>query len=49
MGLFVLPTSTVVALCEAVVRGCRRAAVGAARALSGASCLFFVIPTLQAW
>jgi hypothetical protein len=42
-------TSIVVAFCDAFVRGCRRAAVGAAGAPSGSSCLFFVIMTLHAW
>lgn len=42
-------TSIVVAFCDADVRGCRRAAVGAAGAPPGSSCLFFVIMTLQAW
>lgn len=42
-------TSIVVAFCDAFVRGCRHAAVGAAGALSGSSYLFFVIMTLHAW
>jgi len=41
-------TSIVVAFCDADVPGCRRAAVGAAGASSGSSCLFFV-KTLHAW
>ena len=47
--LEVFRTSIVVAFCDADVRGCRRAAVGAAGAPPGSSCLFFVIMTLQAW
>ena len=39
----------VVAFCDADVRGCRRAAVGAAGALLGSSCLFLIIMAGQAW
>lgn len=45
----VFRTSILVAFCDADVRGCRRAAVGAAGALPGSSCLFFVIMAVQAW
>ncbi len=45
----VFRTSILVAFCDADGRGCRRAAVGAAGALLGSSCLFFVIMAVQAW
>lgn len=45
----VFRTSIVVAFCDADVRGCRRAAVGAAGALLGSSCLFLIIMAGLAW